>query len=86
MSAPIARDMHGMGKLTMANGTPTRLCWLAPWLDVMGTETDWNPRGKWQPMTDEELLYRRVLCGPKPYCFLMNTTFHRPRTRWSRNT
>ena len=38
-----------MGKLMMANSTPIRLCWLAPWLDVMGTETDWNPpaqRGK----------------------------------------
>jgi hypothetical protein len=41
----------------------------------MGTETDWNPRGKWEPMPDEELLYRRMLCGPKPYCFLMNTDF-----------
>ncbi len=71
----IADDVHGMGKLMMANGAPGRLCWLVPWLDVMGTETDWNPRGKWQPMSDGELLYRRVLCGPKPYCFLMNTDF-----------
>jgi hypothetical protein len=71
----IAEDVHGMGKLMMANGTPGRLCWLAPWLDVMGTETDWNPAGRWRPMSDEELLYRRVLCGPKPYCFLMNTNF-----------
>jgi hypothetical protein len=71
----IAHDVHGMGKLMMANGTPDRLCWLAPWLDVMGTETDWNPGRKWRPMSDEELLYRRVLCGPKPYCFLMNTDF-----------
>jgi hypothetical protein len=71
----IAEDVHDMGKLMMANGTPGRLCWLAPWLDVLGTETDWNPGGKWRPMSDEELLYRRVLCGPKPYCFLMNTDF-----------
>jgi hypothetical protein len=26
-------------------------------------------------MSDAELLYRRALCGPKPYCFLMNTHF-----------
>ncbi|MFB3892421.1 MAG: hypothetical protein ACE15C_10420 [Phycisphaerae bacterium] len=71
----IADDVHGMGKLMMANGAPGRLCWLAPWLDVMGTETDWNRRRKWSPMSDEELLFRRVLCGPKPYCFLMNTDF-----------
>lgn len=71
----IARDVHGMEKLMMANGAPTRLCWLAPMLEVMGTETDWNPGGKWRPMSDAELLYRRALCKGKPYCFLMNTRF-----------
>lgn len=83
----MAEDVHGMGKLMMANSTPVRLCWLAPWLDVMGTETDWNPPGQrgvkrseatthvWRPMSDADLLYRRAMCGPKPYCFLMNTHF-----------
>jgi hypothetical protein len=71
----IAREVHGMGKLMMANSTPDRLCWLAPMLDVMGTETDWNPQGQWRPMSDAELLYRRALCKGKPYCFLMNTEF-----------
>jgi len=71
----IAEDVHAMGKLTMANGTPDRLPWLAPYLDVMGTETDWNPGGKWRPMSDDALMYRRIICGPKPYCFLMNTNF-----------
>jgi hypothetical protein len=73
----IARDVHGLNKLMMANATPSSLCWLAPNLDVMGTETDWNPGGHWQPMGDEELLYRRALCRGKPYCFLMNTDFTR---------
>ena len=41
----------------------------------MGTETDWNRGGKWQPMSDADLLYRRALCKGKPYCFLMNTDF-----------
>ena len=71
----IAADVHGMGKLMMANSTPDRLCWLAPWLDVMGTETDWNGQGKWRPMSDDDLFYRRALCKGKPYCFLMNTDF-----------
>ncbi|MCX6897691.1 MAG: hypothetical protein NT105_03240 [Verrucomicrobia bacterium] len=83
----MAEDVHAMGKLMMANSTPIRLCWLAPWLDVMGTETDWNPpaqRGKKRseaathirrPMSDADLLYRRAMCGPKPYCFLMNSHF-----------
>ena len=73
----IARDMRALNKLMMANGTPGSLCWLAPQLDVLGTETDWNPHGVWQPMPDEELLYRRALCRGKPYCFLMNTAFEK---------
>lgn len=71
----IADDMHGMGKLMMGNGAPTRLCWLCPLVDVTGTETDWNRGGRWTPMSDAELLYRRALCKGKPYCFLMNTEF-----------
>jgi len=71
----IEREMHGRGRYTMANSTPISWCWLAPLLDVMGTETDWNRGGKWNPMPDEELLYRRALCKGKPFCFLMNTDF-----------
>ena len=73
----IARDVHAMDKLMMANSTPIRLCWLAPLLDVLGTETNWNPGGTWRPMTDPELLYRRAMCKGKPFCFLMNTEFER---------
>ncbi len=72
---PIAADMHGTGKLMMANATPDRLCWLTPMLDVLGAETDCNPRGEWRPMDDAHLLYRRALCKGTPYCFLMNTAF-----------
>jgi hypothetical protein len=71
----IAKDVHGMGKLMMANGAPDRLCWLAPLCDVTGTETNWNPGGRWRPMSDADLLYRRAMCKGKPYCFLMNTQF-----------
>ena len=73
----IAKDVHAMDKLMMANSTPIRLCWLAPLLDVMGSETNWNPGGTWRPMSDGDLLFRRVLCKGKPYCFLMNTDFER---------
>lgn len=71
----LEREMHGRGRHMMANSTPISWCWLAPLLDVMGTETDWNRGGRWSPMSDEELLYRRALCRGKPYCFLMNTDF-----------
>ncbi len=65
-----------MGKLMMANGDArTGSAGWPPLLDVMGTETDWNPGGRWRPMSDAELLYRRALCKGKPYCFLMNTDF-----------
>lgn len=76
-SRAIADDVHKMDRLMMVNGTPDRLPWLAPLFDVLGTETDWNPGGVWRPMSDDELMFRRVLCGPKPYCFLMNTDFGR---------
>lgn len=71
----LAHDIHGMDKLMMANSTPYRLCWLMPLLDVIGTETNWNPGRTWQPMSDTDLLYRRSLSKGKPYCFLMNTAF-----------
>ncbi|MDO5566212.1 MAG: hypothetical protein Q4G59_06105, partial [Planctomycetia bacterium] len=67
--------VHAKGKLMMANSTPGNLFWLAPVLDVCGTETNWNHKGKWKPQSDADLLYRRAMCGPKPYCFLMNTNF-----------
>jgi hypothetical protein len=73
----IAEDVHGMGKLMMANSTPDSICWLVPWLDVLGTEWDWNPDGEWRPMSDTDMLYRRSLCGTKPYCFLQNSGFDR---------
>ena len=72
-----ARDVREAGGLMMANSTPSRLCWLAPLLDVMGTETNWNRAGTWRPMSDAEMLFRRAMCGTKPFCFLMNTEFER---------
>jgi hypothetical protein len=71
----IAKDIHGMDKLMMANSTPHNLCWLMPQLDVAGTETNWNPGRTWRPMSDTDMLYKRTLCKGKPYCFLMNTRF-----------
>ncbi|MBQ9873463.1 MAG: hypothetical protein IJM30_03275 [Thermoguttaceae bacterium] len=68
-------DCHARGKLIMANATPSLHFWLAPQLDVLGTETNWNWGGSWRPMPDDELMYRRTLCCGKPYCFIMNTDF-----------
>ncbi len=81
----LAGHVHGRGKLMMANCTPTRYPWQVALLDVMGQESNWNPGGQWQPMSDAELLYRRSLCGTKPYLLLQNsdfTTWTRDHTRW----
>ncbi|MBM3472059.1 MAG: hypothetical protein FJX75_02145 [Armatimonadetes bacterium] len=71
----IADDVHGLGKLMMANGVPYRFTFLCRNLDVMGTETDWVRQGKWQPMGHDHLSLIRTMCAQKPYLFLMNTDF-----------
>lgn len=78
-------QVHRAGKLMMANATPMRYGWQAPHLDIMGQEHDWNPSGRWQPMSDEELCFRRTLCGTKPYLLLQNSDFNvwtEQHTRW----
>ena len=72
----LAERVWAKGRYMFANSTPVNWCWLAPYLDVLGTETNWNWGNKWHPMSDEALLYRRALCGAKPYCFLMDTNFN----------
>jgi hypothetical protein len=68
-------DVHRLNKLTFANGVPYRFTFLCPWLDVMGTETDWNRGGKWQPPSDATLSLWRFMSGGKPYVLLMNTHY-----------
>lgn len=72
----MSEEMHSRGKLLFANSVPHRYAFLCPWLDVMGTETNWIQSGKFVPDSNETLYYRRTLCGPKPYLFLMNTDFN----------
>lgn len=71
----IERDIRAMGKTMMANSTPVRIWFLAPLLDIMGTETNWNHGGNWNPMNVNDLFYMRALCAGKPFCFLQNTDF-----------
>ncbi|MDO4587284.1 MAG: hypothetical protein Q4C95_08310 [Planctomycetia bacterium] len=71
----LSDDVHARHRYMMANSTPGQFFWLVPQLDVLGTETNWNINGHWQPMKDAEMIYRRAICRYKPYCFLMNTNF-----------
>lgn len=73
----LAQSMRTRGRLLMANTVPVSNSLLAFHLDVMGTETNWKRGGRWEPMPDDEMMYRRAVCGGKPFCFLQNTDFTR---------
>jgi hypothetical protein len=72
----LSADVHSMGKLMFANGVPYRFAWLCPWLDVLGTETDWLSGGKYRPASDVQMCLWRTLSGQKPYLLLMNTDYN----------
>lgn len=68
-------ELHAMNKLMFANSVPNRFTFLTPWLDVMGTETDWMAGGIWAPDSDATMSLRRAMSGAKPYLLLQNTDF-----------
>ncbi len=68
-------DVHRMGKLMFANGVPYRFTFLSPWLDVLGTETDWLRNGKYTPASEATMNLWRTASGAKPYLLLMNTDY-----------
>jgi len=72
----ISEDVHRMGKLMFANGVPYRLSFLCPWLDVLGTETDWLQGDKYRPASDSQMNLWRTMSGAKPYLLLMNTDYN----------
>jgi len=71
----IGQEVHRLGKLTFANGVPYRFTYLCPWLDVLGTETDWVQKGQYHPASDDQMSLWRTLAGGKPYLLLMNTDY-----------
>jgi hypothetical protein len=71
----LSADVHGLGKLMFANGVPYRLSFLCPWLDVLGTETDWLRNGKYSPPSDSQMSLWRTMSGGKPFLLLMNTDY-----------
>ncbi|MBU6401088.1 MAG: hypothetical protein KGS61_12265, partial [Verrucomicrobia bacterium] len=71
----LAQDVQRMGKLMFANGVPYRFTYLCPWLDVLGTETDWLAAGQYRPASIATMDLWRALAGAKPYLLLMNTDY-----------
>jgi hypothetical protein len=68
-------QIHRLGRLTFANGVPYRFTYLCPWLDVLGTETDWVRNGRYVPASGEQMNLWRTMSGAKPYLLLMNTDY-----------
>lgn len=71
----IGGDLHRIGRLLFANGVPYRYSFLCPWLDVLGTETDWLRKGQYAPASDETMCRWRTMAGGKPYLLLMNSDY-----------
>jgi hypothetical protein len=71
----LAEDVHRMGKLMFANGVPYRFTYLCPWLDVLGTETDWLQARQYRPASLATMDLWRATSGAKPYVLLMNTDY-----------
>jgi hypothetical protein len=73
----ISEDVHRLGGLMFANSVPYRFSFLVPWLDAMGTETDWLSGGSYRAVSDSQACLWRTLAGGKPYLLLMNTDYNR---------
>lgn len=71
----ICDDVHRMGKLMFANSVPNRFTYLCPWVDVMGTETNWVRGGQYRPASHAQMSLWRSMCYQKPYLLLMNTNY-----------
>ena len=72
----LGEEIHGMGKLMMANGALYRYAFPAHVFDVMGSEVNWLYSGAFTPERDDTFNYRRTMSYRKPYCLLMNTDFN----------
>ena len=71
----VADELRRRGKFLMANGAAWRFGFLCHLLDVAGTEAQWLWKGKFRPMSDADMLYKRAMMGKKPYLLLMNVDF-----------
>ena len=78
----LALRMWAEGRMMFANSTPYRFAWGAPWLDVMGTETNWASGGRYRPNDDGTMNLRRAVCHQRPYLLLLNTVFDDFRPEW----
>ena len=74
-TAGLGRAMQRRGKCFMGNFP----CWHFPYymkyIDIPGEETTWWVGGRYQRLSDQQLMYRRAISGQKPYGFLQAANF-----------
>ena len=63
------RWLRREGMLLFGNCVP-RTPFVAPYLDIMGTELNWKHGGGWNPWPDSEFNFARFMAAGKPYCIL----------------
>lgn len=67
--------LHARDKLVMGNFPVYDFPFFMPFIDVPGEETVWFAGGKYAPMKDAKLNYRRAMSGRKVWCFLLGAKF-----------
>ena len=76
----VSEKVRAKGRFTLANGTPNRWSWNAPFIDAFCWECGWLDRKNgwtWKPVADDKLLAFRAFIGDKPFSLEMNTDFDR---------
>lgn len=73
LARQMSGDLRSMGKYLFANSTPHRICYLTPWFDALGTETNWLQGNKFTPPSDQQMNLWRTMSDQKAYCLLQNT-------------
>lgn len=76
----VSEKVRAKGRFAMANGTPNRWSWNAPFIDVFCWECGWLDKKNgwaWKPTDDDKLLVFRAFIGDKPFSLEMNTDYDR---------
>jgi hypothetical protein len=71
----VAVELRRTDRLLFGNGGPHRFAFLAPWLDVAGTEVGWLADGTFRWPADADVSFWRAMSFQKPCVVLLNADF-----------
>ena len=74
-TAGLGQAMQRRGKYVMGNFPCWRFPYYMKYIDIPGEETTWWLGGRYQRLSDQQLIYRRAISGRKPYGFLQAAKF-----------